>query len=507
MSKKKTTAAKPVQAEQKFKMSKSLRNRLPDSERDGAEDHLWKKSAGICALCGRALGNQPELIDADHQLAESAGGKTILANLYLAHKSCNSSRQDLPLDVAKPLVRFKVFSEEKKRVTFDDVLGDYVDGPNKDFVYEEQGTRAVLKFGASEFAAEISRDPATGVRYFFAEVPVEYMRNDKEIQPRLIMYSHVRKLALDFLERPVHEPSNCRLVVTGGRTAQLLQFDGQHKTTAQILLGRKTIPTKVYVQPEIPMLQQLVLKIQQEIKKQPLTRSDTLAKLGDVMQRVLEDYKAPAGKVRTEKGLIERQPTPGTQRELKSLYFDELSRLIFFDDENRLAHLVRPGVKDPPTTDKVVIDRIIRPMIHPELLEVDMDAEGGRDNERKSIVLVLNTIADKMLPKGLSGPGGELARLRAKNFFYQGSIGWWMQDLLLPAIRWGIYRIRKPLFIEPLDPEVEDRMITIIEKLSELDVWSTEDHEIIKAMRSNTVPNVRAAIRGIDDQTLIADFK
>jgi hypothetical protein len=321
------------------------------------------------------------------------------------------------------------------------------------------------------------------------------------------MYNHVRKLALDFLERPVHEPSNCRLVVTGGSTAQLLQFDGQHKTTAQVLIGRKTIPTKVYVEPEIPMLQKLVLKIQQEIKKQPLTRSDTLAKLGHVMQRVLEDYKVPSGKIRTERGLIARQPTARAQRELKTLYFDELARLIFFDDENRLARLVRPGETEPPTTDKVVVDRIIRPMIDPGLLEVDMDAEGGRDNERNSIVLVLNTIADKMLPKGLGGPGGELASIRAKNFFYQASIGWWMEDLLLPAIKWGVYRINKPLFIEPLNSEVEDRMITIIEKLCELDIWSTQDPEIIKAMRSNTVANVRAVVGDIDDQTLIADFK
>jgi len=147
----------------------------------------------------------------------------------------------------------------------------------------------------------LSEDPATNVKYFFVDVPVKYIHNDKEIQPRLIMAGHVRKLAVDFVERPVHEPSNCRLVHDTGNTARLLQFDGQHKTTAQILIGRKTVPMKIYVEPPIDMLQSLVIKIQQEIKKQPLTRSDTLAKIGDVMGRRLEGYKEVGDKPRTER--------------------------------------------------------------------------------------------------------------------------------------------------------------------------------------------------------------
>src|SRR5205823_3209846 len=130
--------------------------------------------------------------------------------------------------------------------------------------------------------------------------------------------------------------------------------------------GRTRIPMKVYVEPSVAMVQALVLKIQQEIKKQPLTRSDTLAKLGDVIKRRLDEYLLTEG-LHSEKGFIAAQPA-NEQKSIKKEYQQELQRLIFFDDTNLLSNAVRPGTKGAPTTDKVVIERIIRPLLHLELL-------------------------------------------------------------------------------------------------------------------------------------------
>ena len=78
------------------------------------------------------------------------------------------------------------------------------------------------------------------------------------IYHRMIIEKHVRNLALDFNEEPVHEPSNCRLVHTSGNFYNLLQFDGQHKTTAQIILERETVPMKIYSGATIDQINQLV---------------------------------------------------------------------------------------------------------------------------------------------------------------------------------------------------------------------------------------------------------
>lgn len=486
-----------------FKLSKSLRAKLPEKERADADTVLLEKSKGLCALCDRPLGPDFDLITADHRIA---GGKNTLSNLYLAHKSCNSSRGDLEFNHARPLVEFKVVSEGLRRVTFDDVIDRYVEGGNKQISFSQEGEVLSLTFGSKTFKVPSWTDPATRTRYFFAEVPVEYVLNDPEVQPRLIMYPHVRRLALDFYERPVHEPSNCRLIKINENVAELRQFDGQHKTTAQILLGRRTVPMKVYVEPDISMINDLVVKIQQEIKKQPLTRSDTLAKLGDVTKSLLASYlEMEGGNLKSEKGFVEAQPRE-KRAEVKKLYLNDVAGIAYFDDDNELREWVKPGAPHSPTTDKVVIDKIIKPLIYNGLLEINMEAEGGRDTERRLIVLILNTIARKMLPVDWYKDSNTAQRTRTQNFFYQGSIGWWMQQILIPTLRYILIRMQTntPLLVDAVSDK-QGLIIEAVETLCDWEIWSTADPTALKAMRSNTIREVADSFKTHTFEKLIKE--
>ncbi|MFN7092410.1 MAG: HNH endonuclease [Allorhizobium sp.] len=502
MAKKPTISAGSELAPVHFKISKSILTKLPPDERAIAQSELWNKSAGICALCSGALDSDPELNVADHRIpmSEDADGTTI-NNLYLAHLSCNASRKDLPFVVAQPLVKFKVFSEHLKAVNFDHVLDNFVDKPRQPVTVSRSDNSITIGLAGSAYEARVSKDPATGTEYFFAEVPFTHVSNDVKIQPRLISYGHVRKLALDFVDRPVHEPGNVRLTMHGSEAGHLQQFDGQHKSTAQILLGRKSGAFKVYIEPDQAMLQQLVVKIQQEIKKQPLTKSDTLAKLGDVISSLLEDYK---GNPRTEDGFVKSQPS-SEQSATKSLYIKELQRLIFFDEDNELSQYVKPGVVGSPTTDRVVIEKIIAPLLYSSMMNVDMDSDFQRDNERSNIILILNRIRLNMLPDNFAMD--DLQKKRTKLFFQQGSIAWWMGDILIPALRYALFKLQatKPLLTDILDQEAESKVVSLVDALCAWDVWSTDDPDAIAAVRSNTAKNVAAAFHGHTDQRLIKE--
>jgi hypothetical protein len=492
-------------AESSFKLSPKLKKELPKNEQEDAEKSLLKKSGGKCELCNNALGTDSKQIVCDHMVPSVDYGPTKLSNLYLAHRSCNASRQHLPFVIAKPIIEFKAFCEHKGEVTFDHVLNRYVPERNGSCTLKRRGDQISLSYKSWTSKATVMRDPATKVEFFFIELPVSVIRNDTEVQPRLIMHTHVRKLYLDFAERPVHEPSNCRLVHSQNDVVQLLQFDGQHKTTAQILLGRKTIVAKIYINPDIAMLQQLVIKIQQEIKKQPLTRSDTLAKLGDVITSYLEDYQVPSGQHRSERGLIESQSSKKTQTELRKIYFEELKRLIFFDEQNSLARAVRPGVSPAPTTDKVMINKIVEPLVFNELLDIDMDAAGGRDRERSMIVSIMNKIHDEMLKPGWDEKSS-MQYKRVDTFFKQGAITWWMKEILIPSIRYATKRLgeKKPLFIDAVTDNEQSHIDSLIETLCNWDVWSTDDPGELAALRSNTVKNVIKAFgTRYDDKKLI----
>ena len=371
------------------------------------------------------------------------------------------------------------------------------------------GAEIAVDYGGTVVRSAIATDPATQTEYFFTEVPTAFLHNDKEVQPRLIEADHVSALAQDFVLRPVHEPSNCRLLLGEGDTARLLQFDGQHKSTAQIILGRDTVPTKVYVQPSVPMVQELVISIQQRIKKRPLSTSDTLVKLGDVVAERLASYLAKPGEPRTEIGYVAFQPLEA-QKSVKAEWLQELERLVFFDQANRLHKYVGTR-RSPqfPTTDTVVIGKLIRPFIFQGLLAEDMEQVNGRDHERRAILVILNAIVENFLEEGWQPNASLVLRRRAQSFLYQGSIGWWVSQVLRPAI---LVRLEIPKgdhgrpFLKPLGPEQEDKLRELVDTLAAWDIWSLDDATpAVKAMKSNVSKDVAAALPDYTEWRLLRE--
>jgi HNH endonuclease len=497
-----------------LKLSKGIRSELPEGEVDTALDTLWQKSGGVCALCALPLPADGKNIDIDHKVAraEGKGGTTTLKNLYLAHRECNRSRRNLPFDLASRVIRFQKWCTAESRRNFEDVVEHYLPSGNERVAYTIKNGKVTLSFGHDKRQAAISEDPATRTPYFFMDVPVDYVRNDFESQPRRIEHDHVRTLAVDFHVHPVHEPSNCRLVPDPGHggVADLLQFDGQHKTTAQIILGRSEVPMKIYVDPSEPMIQELVVQIQQGIKKRPLTTSDTLKKLDDVVQHSIHVFTEEHGEAPTEMTLVEAQPKQN-QAEFKKRLLSNFEWAIF-DDDDCLLHqfTTSKASREKPFTDTVVIRRLIKPLVSQELIDERLDDAVQRDTERAAVLRMTNRIADTMYvdkwdPKKTNDEEDLLTR-RARNFSYQAAIGWWLGDILLPAITMFIPKPRwKRLFLEQLTDDQEMKIDDFIDTLCAWPIWSTTDETQLAALRSNTVANVVKAFSGYNQVRLITD--
>src|SRR4051812_28267065 len=193
----------------KWKVPKDIREELPEGQRDGAAAYLWTKSGGMCSLCREPLPTDGKSVDVDHKVArvEGDGGETKLDNLYLAHRACNRSRQNLPFAFAGQVIRFARWCTAAPRRSYGEVVKKYVkDGDRRAVVVSKSDEKIVLRFGTLEREAPIFTDPATGTGYFFMDAPVAYIKNDEESQPRYIEHDHVRTLAQDFSVHPVHEP-------------------------------------------------------------------------------------------------------------------------------------------------------------------------------------------------------------------------------------------------------------------------------------------------------------
>jgi hypothetical protein len=263
---------------------------------------------------------------------------------------------------------------------------------------------------------------------------------------------------------------------------------------------------KVYIDPDVPMLQKLVVQIQGGIGKLPLSISDSLRRMSDVVKAKLERYSVSAGKVRTEAGFIQSQPRD-QQAPVKREYLDDLLRQILMHEDNRLRPFIAKGRnKQLPLSDKVVVSKMIKPLFCSELLALDMDNDLTRDNERRNILVVLNTIADTMLDAKWRSGDRSIDSKRAENFLYQGSIGWWMSMVLVPAIKNYLHipeAQKGRLLARRLDPDDEERLKRLVKGLCSWDIWSTSDGEELAAMRSNTVKNVAERFAKYTDVRLV----
>ncbi|MGO4690595.1 HNH endonuclease [Glaciibacter sp. 2TAF33] len=505
-----TTSAAP----NGFKLSAKIRDGLPASQKANARESLWEKSQGLCSLCAEPLPADGSLVDVDHMVAskEGAGGSDDLKNLYLAHRSCNRSRKNLPYGLASKVIRFSKWCTAHPRRSFEDVIEKYVSDGNQRVKVDLSGATASLTFGTEHRTAPVYEDPATQAKYFFMNVPIQFIQNDTGTQPRFIEHDHVRTLATDFIDRPVHEPSNCRLVTGDNGLADLKQFDGQHKTTAQILLERTEVPMKLYVDPELAMVQELVVQIQQGIKKRPLSTTDTLQKLDDVIRDKVEDFKQKHnGRCPTEIELVNFQPLQD-QSEFKKRLLNNFEFAVLNDSALEITTYVSTKADRLfPLTDRVLVTKIIKPLVCQELLDVPLDDSLERETEREILVQVVNRITENMLtdkwaPKQ-QGEKEDTATYRARLFFMQGAVGWWLGSILIPALQGQFLKQHwKKLFVQPLTDIQQERLDGYVDIICGWDIWSSEDTSTLAAIRSNTVGNVEKAFPTYSNVSLQTEF-
>jgi hypothetical protein len=269
---------------------------------------------------------------------------------------------------------------------------------------------------------------------------------------------------------------------------------------------------KFYVDPDPAMIQRLVVQIQQGIKKRPLSTTDTLKKLDDVIQDKVAEYRAlHDGKCPTEIELVSAQPLQD-QGTFKKHLLNNFEFAVLNDDNLEIKEYVSTkNDRNFPLTDKVLVAKIIRPLVCQELLDSPLDDSLARETEREIVVQIINRIIGNMLsgkwaPKS-QGSGEDLSTQRARAFFMQGAVGWWLKAILLPALQPLFVMAKwKRLFLEPLDDAIQERLDNYIDIICGWEIWSTTDEDKIAALRSNTVSNTQKAFPDYTNLSLQNEF-
>jgi 5-methylcytosine-specific restriction endonuclease McrA len=225
---------------------------LNNEQRRALESRLLHRQSGRCFICNKVLDLILDAgkLDVDHIDPLVNEGRDEENNFALTHASCNRSKGASDLRVARRMAEFDELQETARE--------SGARGANLGHVLSRYGgAKSSLKLKVSANVVEFKladetiqqtplyRDGLSGMDYFFAVMPLDYLHHDDRINPRGIG-TNIRGLIEEFMKkRPqLHVSLAWWAPDEGENSGQIKVFDGQHKAAAQILLGVTKLPHK-----------------------------------------------------------------------------------------------------------------------------------------------------------------------------------------------------------------------------------------------------------------------
>jgi hypothetical protein len=239
---------------------------LSAAEKIDLDKRLDDRQSGKCFICDNSIDlvvHQGQL-EVDHIEPLAEGGADSENNFALVHSHCNRQKGASDLRVARRMAEFERLQEEARKAgergaNLGRVLSRY-GGAKFSLRLNEQQDQ--VRFAFSELddisirSSELYTDELSGMRYFFALLPMEYVHHDDRINPRSIG-PNIRGLIEEFMKkRPQLHIALGWWAPTQDGSGPVKVFDGQHKATAQILLGVRRLPVRIFVKPDLQVLLQ-----------------------------------------------------------------------------------------------------------------------------------------------------------------------------------------------------------------------------------------------------------
>ena len=318
--------------------------RLSKDEKTALRKKLHAQQSGKCFICCEDMDLDVQHLDIDHIKPLNAGGKDDELNFALTHESCNRSKQDSDLEVARALWKLKkiqdrVSAEEHRAATLGDLLKE-VGGSLYAINWKEQEGSFVCSFdkpnGGSLLKAPIFVDERSGEKTCFIAVPLSYLYHDELINPRGIN-SSIAQLVKEF------HKGNPQLHLTLARIedGKIKVFDGQHKAVAQILLGTHDVCIRLFINPNVNRLIETNRNAGSKLRQIAFDKS-IMRQLNDTL------YNERVRRYRIDHGLAEDDCSFSEQKlcdyfkgeNVKKFIVDGIKRAIQTAEDNRLKDFI-----------------------------------------------------------------------------------------------------------------------------------------------------------------------
>jgi phage-related protein len=395
-------------------MSSKFLRELNDLDRKNLITKLNQTQNGNCFICEKVIDPiiHKDSIDIDHVVPLSIGGKDNPSNFAITHLSCNRSKQASNLEIARILQRFASLKEslvsENRSPNLGDVLKQAGGGSNKLFFTIDQNN---LKFSLTAvndeniYSVPIYKDSLSGFNYFFVKLPIQYFAHDDRINPRPIG-SNISKLIEEFYhKRPqLHVPLGWISSLNGESSIHI--FDGQHKAAAQIMLGVKELPVRVFIDPDDDILITTNFNAGTALKQVAFDKS-VQRHLGSTLywDRV-DRFRSETSRNEDDLSFSERDLVTffkGQSREMKRYILDAVRDGVTSSAENKLRDFIDYGGrgKERPLSYSSIDKTFYSFFVYQEVLTTPLNlgletGENPRSLEMTQIIKLMNLIAENL---------------------------------------------------------------------------------------------------------------
>jgi len=482
-------------------MAITLKRQLDDSEK--AE--ILRRHGRVCFATGHPV-PEGESLHFDHIRAFTDDGPTELNNIAPMCELHNKAKGTLPLEDFRVKLRLEDFFSAGDSLTLRHILqylrdhGDVDSFGERVILTESDGHVQIERGSGLRYSYPLHMCPTTQWRYFYAMLPIALLDSDDEedhsmgLQPRFLIFDKVFALYRHFQRHPVLQPSICRV-----DQQRIALFDGQHKVAALLWTGRREFECKVYLSPDIRLLNQTNIAAHDKYAQTRFYSSIMVMKLGYEFGRDFERYRNEEdGAVKSELGFmrfLDRDPAQAlTKADRNARFRSYLYNSVLSHQDNKLARLVSTGNRstdEKPLTIDMLGKSIFSCFLCTEPLEDNMATTAyKRDREIENTIALMSDLYDLALcswnPKAGPQDGNQLRLVR---LFRSKSVMAW--SVILKGAICGKLEIddqderARPLYRELSQAEL-DQVRRVVERLVNWSHWrSAPNSEIDRVLADN----------------------
>ena len=482
---------------------------LNGEQREQLEQRLHESQGKRCFICDQAVDlflhkGQLEIDHIDPLLEDGLDAEN---NFALTHASCNRSKGASNLRVARRLAEFDRLQEEaqqagKRGANLGDVLARH-GGGTAELTLQVLSNRVEYSLphaGDNDIHhAPLLHDKLSGMNTFVGQFPLAYLHHDDRINPRSIG-SNIRGLIEEFVDRrPQLHVALGWWAPEGDGSGKLRVFDGQHKAAAQILLGVRELPVRVFVDPDTNVLLQANTNAGGKLR-QVAFDSAVMRHLGSTLyvERV-NQYRRMRSLPDDDYSFSEMDLVRffrGERREMGRYIVDAQRDAVTHEPENKLLEFVEWAGKiaDRPLAYNSIERSFFKEFLYKRALDtpIDQGFEQGsnpRQLERQQLVRIMSLFAEvffvnhwdpeiggrrleSRIQKGDAVPEDHLRAWRIAREEVLANVLRWLRLVISHYFAFTGRMIQEDRLLQTrLPDELWDRMRNFLKSLSSLPCW------------------------------------